>query len=139
MGRRKERLTAALRTQAGIPTREAWREFELRVAAAFARRGYAVAVRGGTSADGRIDIALTRDSETALVQCRQWRAMKVSLETVRELHDEMVAKGASRGYVVTLGRFTQDAVEFARGRNIELIDGQQLFRAPVVRPDHGSA
>jgi restriction system protein len=116
-------------TNTSVPA--AWREFELAVAATFARKGYAVAVRGGRGADGRIDIVLTRGKETALVQCKQWRAMKVSVETVRELHDAMVAKGASRGYVVTLGKFTADAVEFARGRNIELVDGEQL----VVRAD----
>jgi restriction system protein len=28
--------------------------------------------------------------------------------------------------VVTSGRFTQEAIDFAAGRNIELIDGPQL-------------
>jgi restriction system protein len=45
---------------------------------------------------------------------------------VRELYGVMAARKASGGYVVTSGRFTKDAIQFAQGRNIELIDGDQL-------------
>ena len=39
----------------------------------------------------------------------------------------MAAKGAAGGFVVTSGRFTDDAVEFAAGCNIKLVDGALLF------------
>ena len=39
----------------------------------------------------------------------------------------MAAKGATGGFVVTSGRFTADAKDFAQGRNVELIDGPRLF------------
>jgi restriction system protein len=38
----------------------------------------------------------------------------------------MAAQHAAGGYVVTSGRFTRDAIAFAAGRNIELIDGKAL-------------
>ena len=38
----------------------------------------------------------------------------------------MAAKGATGGFVVTSGVFTDEARAFAEGRNIELIDGQAL-------------
>jgi restriction system protein len=38
----------------------------------------------------------------------------------------MAAQQAAGGYVVTSGRFTKDAIAFAEGRNIELIDGEVL-------------
>ncbi|HRE19361.1 MAG TPA: topoisomerase DNA-binding C4 zinc finger domain-containing protein [Rhodocyclaceae bacterium] len=38
----------------------------------------------------------------------------------------MAAKGAAGGLVVTSGRFTEDAVGFASGRNLKLIDGPLL-------------
>ena len=38
----------------------------------------------------------------------------------------MAAKGAAGGFVVTSGRFTEDATAFADGRNITLIDGPRL-------------
>jgi restriction system protein len=38
----------------------------------------------------------------------------------------MPAHGAAGGFVVTSGRFTKPAIEFAEGRNLTLIDGPQL-------------
>lgn len=45
---------------------------------------------------------------------------------VRELFGVMAAQGATGGFVVTSGVFTADAHEFAKGRNIDLIDGAAL-------------
>ena len=45
---------------------------------------------------------------------------------VRELYGAMTAKGAAGGFVVTSGRFTEDATEFAAGRNITRINGPRL-------------
>lgn len=89
-------------------------------------RGYAVTERGGGGADGGVDIELRKGSEIFLVQCKQWRAYKVSVTVVRELYGVMAARGAAGGFVVTSGVFTSDAEVFARGRNIELIDGSIL-------------
>jgi restriction system protein len=69
---------------------------------------------------------LRKGSEKFLVQCKQWRAFKVSVEIVRELYGVMAATGAAGGFVVTSGRYTEDAVQFAQGRNVTLIDGPQL-------------
>jgi len=38
----------------------------------------------------------------------------------------MAAKGAAGGFVVTSGRFTDEALSFANGRNVQLIDGPRL-------------
>ena len=61
------------------------------------------------------------------MQCKQWKAYKVGVTTVRELYGVMAAKGATGGFVVTSGRFTTDAKDFTQGRNIELVDGPRLF------------
>ena len=105
-----------------------WREFELLVGEAFRLQGYRVAELGGSGPDGGIDLVLTKGSEKFLVQCKQWKAFKVSVTVVRELYGVMAAKGAAGGFVVTSGRFTEDATAFASGRNIKLIDGPQLHR-----------
>lgn len=80
--------------------------------------------RGGP--DGGVDLLLKRDRETFLVQCKQWRAQKVGVQTVRELYGVMAAKGAAGGFVVTSGSFTEEAQQFAKGRNVQLVDGIQL-------------
>ncbi len=42
-------------------------------------------------------------------------ALKVGVDVVRELYGVMAAKGATGGFVVTSGRFTEDAKAFAQG------------------------
>jgi restriction system protein len=103
-----------------------WRDFELLVGEAFRKRGYWVTEAGGGGADGGIDAKLEKGGEVFLVQCKQWRAYKVSVNVVRELLGVMVAQGATGGFVVTSGVFTAEAEAFAKGRNIELLDGAAL-------------
>lgn len=104
-----------------------WREFEMLVGEAFRLRGYRVAETGGGGPDGGVDLVLTTGGEKFLVQCKQWKAYKVGVDVVRALFGVMAARGATGGFVVTSGRFTADARDFAQGRNIELIDGPRLF------------
>ena len=104
-----------------------WREFEILVGEAFRLQGYRVAETGGGGPDGGIDLALTKGNEKFLVQCKQWKAYKVGVDVVRELYGVMAAKGAAGGFVVTSGRFTDDARKFADGRNVQLVDGPKLF------------
>ncbi len=104
-----------------------WQSFEGLVQEAFRLQGYAVRRIGGDGPDGGVDLELRRGSETVLVQCKQWRAFKVGVAVVRELYGVMAAQGAAMGIVVTSGSFTQDAIEFASGRNVRLIAGPELF------------
>ncbi len=107
-----------------------WREFEMLVGEGFRLQGYQVVETGGGGADGGVDLVLTKPGkhggEKFLVQCKQWRAFKVGVDVVRELYGVMAAKGATGGFVVTSGRFTADAISFASGRNVTLVDGPKL-------------
>ena len=104
-----------------------WREFELLVGEAFRLQGFRVAEIGGGGPDGGVDLILSKGNERFLVQCKQWKAFKVGVDVVRELYGVMAAKGATGGFVVTSGRFTDDAKAFADGRNVQLVDGTKLF------------
>jgi restriction system protein len=112
-----------------------WQEFELLVGEAFRLQGYRVAELGGSRPDGGVDLVLSQGSEKFLVQCKQWKAFKVSVTVVRELYGVMAARGAAGGFVVTSGRFTEDAIAFASGRNIQLIDGPQLHKL-ILQAQH---
>ena len=103
-----------------------WQQFEDLIGEGFRQRGFQVTENGGAAPDGGVDLILARGTERFLVQCKQWRARQVSVTIVRELYGVMAAQQAAGGYVVTSGRFTQDAIAFAEGRNIELIDGGKL-------------
>ena len=104
-----------------------WREFEMLVGEAFRLNGFSVVETGGGGADGGVDLVLSKGNEKFLVQCKQWKAFRVGVDVVRELYGVMAAKGAAGGYVVTSGRFTEDAMAFADGRNLKLLDGEKLF------------
>jgi restriction system protein len=107
-----------------------WREFEMLVGEWFRRHGYAVR-ETDTGPDGGVDLVLTRDGETYLVQCKQWKAYKVGVNIVRELLGVMASQGAAGGYIVTSGDFTKEARRFAASSGIKLIDGNQL--ASLIR------
>lgn len=123
-----------LDSQTGLESikNNSWREFELLVSEAYRRKGYTAEVVGSESGDGGVDIRLAGHGETVLVQCKQWKAYKVGVATVRELLGVVVSEKADRGIVVTSGRFTQEAQTFARQNpRIELVNGEQL--AQLIR------
>ena len=71
---------------------------------------------------------LRKGGDKFLVQCKQWKVFTVRVNVVRELYGVMAANGAAGGFVVTSGRFTEDAKAFANGRNITLMDGDALLK-----------
>ena len=105
-----------------------WQQFEALVSEAFRCKGYKVTGKGGGGADGGIDLVLKKEGETFLVQCKQWRAVRVGVNIVRELYAVMAARGATGGFVVTSGVFTEEARAFAKGKHVELMDGKALHR-----------
>ena len=123
--RKRRQLLAGVSAAPDALNAMSWREFEMLVGEAFRVQGYSVVETGG-SADGGVDVVLRKDSEKYFVQCKQWRAQTVGVPIVRELYGAMAAHGATGGFVVTSGRFTKPAIEFAQGRNVTLIDCPQL-------------
>ncbi|MFT7776008.1 restriction endonuclease [Roseateles sp.] len=103
-----------------------WQQFEQLVGEGFRRQGYQVGETGQAGPDGGVDLELRRDAELNLVQCKQWRAQRVGVTVVRELYGVMAARGAAGGFIVTSGRFTDEARRFADGRSVQLIDGERL-------------
>lgn len=91
-------------------------EFELLVGEGFRQQGYQVTESGGGGADGGVDLVLRKGGDKLLVQCKQWKAFMVGVTVVRELYGVMAADGAPWGFVVTSGRFTDEAKTFVKGR-----------------------
>ncbi len=116
---------AATRAEWGALNAMTWRQFETLVGESFRRKGYSVTKTAGGS-DSDFNLVLKQQGQTFLVQCKQWRAIKVGVTTVRELNVVMEAQGANGGFVVTSGLFTDEAQAFARNHHIELLDGKAL-------------
>ena len=115
--------------QTGIDSIRAltWKQFEELVGEAYRRQGYQVTENYQSGPDGGVDLILKKDDQLVLVQCKQWRSQKVGVKIVRELFGVMAASKASRGIIVTCGYFTQEAIDFASGKPIELISGNDLI------------
>ncbi|MGH8817688.1 MAG: restriction endonuclease, partial [Achromobacter pestifer] len=104
-----------------------WREFEMLVGEAFRRRGYAVEETGLGGKDGGIDLIVRKGGRTELVQCKQWKNRQVKASTVREMWGLVDHHRADGVHIVCCGDFTRDAAQFAQGKAIELITGEQLL------------
>lgn len=99
-----------------------WANLQLLLAEAFRLQGYLVKEIGGELAD----MVLLKDEGKYLVDCRHWTALEVGANAAGQLYGAMGRLEAKGGIVVTAGKFTPDALEFARGLNVELIGGREL-------------
>lgn len=79
--------------------------------------------------DGGIDIEAydTRPIYAGkyIIQCKDWE-QPVGVTEVRELYGVMMDAGAIKGILISTGSFTKQAYEFAKGKPLELIDGEML-------------
>jgi restriction system protein len=103
-----------------------WRQFESLVSEAFRRKGFLVLDNIEDGPDGGVDLRLRKNGQVVFVQCKHWKARRVSVKVVRELYGVMAAKNVKHGIVVTYGEFTPEAREFAKANSIALIDGPKL-------------
>lgn len=127
--KRKHR-SQLIEKQSGIESVRAmsWQDFELLVGEAFRLQGYSVEERGGSAPDGGIDLILRKDGKKTLVQCKRWKTYFINVSLVRELFGVMAGEKADACIFVTSGTYTIDAVKFAQGKAIQLIDGEKLVQ-----------
>jgi restriction system protein len=127
---RSFRSSSLLNAQSGLDSIRALppKRFEDVLAEAYRRHGYDVVEMLGTGADGGVDLRLRRDGHLVVVQCKRWRGKPVPVEIVRELYGVMIHEHASAAKIVATTTFTADAVAFAKGKPIELVDSKALQR-----------
>lgn len=74
-------------------------------------------------ADRGIDLVLWKEDQKTIVQHKHWMADKVGVDKVRELFGIQAHEGAAKAVLITRGTFTEQALSFAAGKPMELIDG----------------
>ena len=106
-----------------------WKRFEDVVAAYSRELGYeAKTTRIG--ADGGVDVQLFQNGQNhpvMIIQCKAWVAYKVGVKPVRELFGVMAADKVGNGAFFTTGEFTVEAEDWARDKNIDLVNGQEFI------------
>lgn len=106
-----------------------WKRFEILCGAYYAKRGFRVETIA-CGADGGIDAKLffgKIKDPVGLVQCKAWSTKLVGVKPVRELLGVMAHNKVSRGIFHATGKFSGDALEFARANRIQLIGGTDLI------------
>lgn len=105
-----------------------WREFELLIAEVYRSEGYNVTELGGNGPDGGIDLTATSPNGALhLIQCKHYKTSKVGVKIVREMLGVLAKEGAHQAVVIATGAYTKDAIKFAEGQPIELMDGPRLI------------
>jgi restriction system protein len=106
-----------------------WRRFEELCAAYFEALGFTTEL-AGAGADGGVDIKVYEQGAkiaSVIVQCKPWNAYRVGIKDVRGLRSVMSSGKVGEGVLVTSGKFTQEARDFADKEKISLIDGAELL------------
>lgn len=102
--------------------------FEALIEELIKKMGFTVEERKLT-ADGGVDI-LAKAYEplfegTYVIQCKRY-TQKVGESPVRDLYRVVHSKNANKGILITDSTFTKAAKNFARDKQLELIDGEKL-------------
>jgi len=105
-----------------------WQQFEELIGEAYRRQGFRVVENDGAGPDGGVDLIISKEGERFLVQCKQYRSQKVGVKVIREMFGLVTAEQAAGGIVICSGQFTKDAFQFALGKRLKLVDGEQMLQ-----------
>ena len=100
-------------------------EFEKLIAMIFQQRGYSVSEKRDKD-DHAVDVVLHMDNEATLVQYKHWREHHVDVAAVEALYSVKGDESAHHGIVITSGIFTDEALDYALGKALMLINGVDL-------------
>ena len=118
-----------------------WRRFEELCAAYFETLGFRADLAGAGA--GGVPINLYEQGSknaSIIVQCRPWTAHRIGIKPVRELRGAMASGHVGEGVLVTSGKFTQEARDFAGKEGVSLIDGADLVaKIAALVPDKALA
>lgn len=82
----------------------------------------------GAQGDHGVDVLVhASNGEEWAVQCKRWRG-DVGEPVVRDFYGAMQHLQVARGAIITSSRFTQQAIEWAKGKPIYLYDGEALLK-----------
>jgi hypothetical protein len=106
-----------------------WLQFEQIVESYFTQRGYHITLLQKIPAwPARLSVVDVTGA-TFLVHYTEWKTTEVEPEVVARFTDEIAARSAAGGFLLTFGRLTPTAQLLADKARIEVISGDPLKRA----------
>jgi HJR/Mrr/RecB family endonuclease len=101
-------------------------QFEKMVLELYSLHGY-TATRTGKTGDHGVDVVVqTPKGEKWIVQCKRWRGA-IGEPVIRDFFGAMYHEKADRGVLITTGTFTPRGSEWAQGKPLILVDGNQFL------------
>ena len=120
--------TARAKDEADWIDRLSWLQFEQLVESHFANRGLRIALlRGVSGLQGRL-AAIDGAGVVVLIHFSEWKVTELEYEVVKRLVDDMAARSAGAGVLLTFGHLTRAASALASKNNIEVVNGEKLTR-----------
>jgi restriction system protein len=103
------------------------RDFEDMVVEVYCAFGHK-AKRTGATGDHGIDVVVqTKKGEKLVIQCKRWRG-NVGEPVVRDFYGVMQHEKADKRIIITPGKFTLQAREWAKGKPLLLHDGEEFLK-----------
>ena len=106
----------------------AWLQFEHLVEGHFSHRGYRTAHLPRRSLMPARLSAVDDRGATTLVHYTEWKTTEIGFEIVKAFADEIEAREARSGVLMSFGHLTRAASSFAASSGIEVICGERLTR-----------
>ena len=122
----KTALYNYMRTQKNYWLKLSGWQFEKEVGGIFGKLGYHVVITKG-SGDGGVDLVLNKDDIKYLVQCKNHNK-PIGPSGVRDLFGAMHHEHAIAGIFISSTGYTRGALEFAAGKNIQMLDVNDVIR-----------
>jgi len=117
-----------------------WKRFEELATAYYEEKGIR-AEATPLGADGGIDIKLFQadtNTPTSIVQCKAWSTKPVGVKEMREFYGVMNHEKIGKGFYMTSGSFTPQAMAFAKESGITPITGEMLLMMLERLPEASS-
>lgn len=105
-----------------------WKRFEEVLSEYYRLLGYRSEVTR-MGADGGVDVILYQhgaETPAIIIQCKSW-SQKVGVKAVRELYGVMAADQIDYGVFATTSSYTQEAIDWAEGKRLQLLSGEDLI------------
>lgn len=114
-----------------------WKRFEILCCELWKLKGFAAELTC-PGPDGGVDVTI-RDIAApeklyAIAQCKSWVSEAVGVSTVRELWGVRHHMGAEHAILLTLAGYTPEAKAFARGKQLQLVAGNELLQQILELP-----